>query len=145
MAGELDHYFGPVVAHRPGECSRECGPACSVDRGLCWSPGDHHAWPVQALFSDSLARQIGGAILVLCGPIFFASVIFIRSFAAERFSGAALGVNLLGALAGGLLESLSLWIGLRSLLLLAALLYLMSYLAQRKVRAVAPELEPATL
>src|SRR5439155_3782438 len=86
--------------------------------------------PVQSLFSESIWRQIAVAILALGSPIFFASFVFIRSFAAERFSGEALGSNLLGALAGGLLESLSLWIGLRSLLLLAALLYLMSYLAQ---------------
>jgi len=97
--------------------------------------------PVQALFSDSVARQIGGAILALCGPVFFASIIFIRSFAAERFSGAALGSNLLGALAGGLIESLSLWVGLRALLLLAAVFYLLSYLAQRRVRAEAPAIE----
>jgi hypothetical protein len=65
---------------------------------------------------------------VLCSPVFFASIIFIRTFAEARFSGAALGSNLLGALVGGLLESLSMWIGLRSLLFLALGLYLAAYL-----------------
>ena len=116
-------------------------PAPAAYGGLLAAILVAYATPVEALFSESLARQIGGAILALCGPVFFASVIFIRSFSTARFSGAALGSNLIGALAGGLLESLSLWIGLRSLLLLAALLYAMSYVAQRRVRAAAPELE----
>jgi hypothetical protein len=40
-----------------------------------------------------------------------------------------LGSNLFGSLAGGLLESLSLWFGLKSLIVLAALIYAGSVLA----------------
>jgi len=71
------------------------------------------------------------ATLTLCLPVFFAGIVFIRSFAGERFSGEALGSNLLGALVGGLLESLSYWSGIRSLLVLAAILYLGSWIALR--------------
>ena len=47
-----------------------------------------------------------------------------------------IGPNLLGALVGGLLESLSMWIGLRALLFLALLLYAAAYFAShRKQRA----------
>jgi hypothetical protein len=63
--------------------------------------------------------------------VFFAGIVFIRSFAGAEFSGAALGSNLLGALVGGVLESLSFWTGLRSLLLIAALLYAASAIALR--------------
>jgi spermidine synthase len=66
---------------------------------------------------------------VLCLPVFFAGIIFIQSFAEARFSAEALGSNLMGALVGGLLESLSFWTGLKSLLIIAALLYLASYLS----------------
>jgi hypothetical protein len=90
-----------------------------------------YAVPVSALFSESFALKLAGAIVVLCSPVFFASILFIRTFAAARFSGSALGSNLLGALVGGLLESLSLWMGLRSLLLLAMLLYTLAYVSQR--------------
>jgi len=83
--------------------------------------------PVSALLVESRAARIAEAVAVLCSPVFFASILFIRAFAAARFSGASLGSNLLGSLVGGLLESLSMWIGLRSLLVIALLLYLMAY------------------
>ncbi len=63
--------------------------------------------------------------------MFFAGIVFIRSFARERFSAAALGSNLMGALVGGFMESLSMWTGIRSLLMLAALLYAGSWIALR--------------
>ena len=69
------------------------------------------------------------ATLVLALPVFFASIVFIRSFAKEGFRSEALGSNLLGAMLGGLLESVSMWTGIRSLLLLAAALYALSWVA----------------
>ena len=105
--------------------------------------------PVSALLSESRQLRIAAAVVVLCGPVFFASVIFIRSFAGVKFSGAALGSNLLGALVGGLLESLSMWAGLRALLFVTMLVYgLAYYMSSRKketesapapVRVFAPE------
>jgi hypothetical protein len=59
---------------------------------------------------------------VLGMPVFFAGIVFIRSFAAAGFQGSAWGSNLFGVLVGGLLESLSMWTGIRSLLVVAALL-----------------------
>jgi spermidine synthase len=88
--------------------------------------------PVSDLLAESHALRIAGAIAVLCGPVFFASIIFIRTFAAAGFAGTALGSNLFGALVGGLLESLSMWAGLRPLLFLAAGLYFLAYVASRK-------------
>jgi len=69
----------------------------------------------------------------------FASIVFIRSFAEYKFSGQALGSNLLGALVGGMLESASLWTGIRSLIILAAALYFLSFLFLRSgKRVIAP-------
>ena len=89
------------------------------------------AWsvPLETFFFRSIVVRALLAALMLCLPVFFAGLIFIRSFADVGFVSEALGANLLGALAGGLLESLSLWTGLRSLLLIAAVLYLGSALA----------------
>lgn len=84
--------------------------------------------PVSSLLVESRAERIGLAVAVLCSPVFFASTLFIRAFAAAGFRGAALGSNLLGALVGGLLESLSMWIGLRSLLFIALIMYVLAYL-----------------
>jgi spermidine synthase len=96
------------------------------------------AWtiPLQTFFLYPIAFKAMVAGLVLCLPVFFAGIIFIRSFARAGFASEALGSNLLGALAGGLLESLSLWTGLRSLLLIAAVLYLASALSLKMGRLV---------
>lgn len=88
--------------------------------------------PMDWLFFSSSALRIGASVLILCLPVFFAGIIFIQSFAAEGFAGSALGSNLMGALVGGLLESLSLWTGMKSLLILAALLYLGSLVTRSK-------------
>jgi len=88
--------------------------------------------PLEKFFFASLWLKALAATTVLSLPVFFAGIVFIRSFAGAGFSGKALGSNLLGAVAGGLLESLSFWTGLKSLLTVAALLYLASYLALRE-------------
>src|SRR6266550_245321 len=85
--------------------------------------------PLQKFFFTSLLVKVLTATLVLCLPVFFAGIIFIRSFAAAGFRGEALGSNLFGAMVGGILESASLWTGIRFLLVIAALLYLASWIA----------------
>ena len=87
--------------------------------------------PMDRLFVMSIWWKICLAILALCLPVFFAGLVFIRSFGEAGFDSQALGSNLFGALVGGLLELLSGWTGIRSLLLVAALLYLASYLTLR--------------
>ncbi len=87
--------------------------------------------PVERFLFASVWLKALTATVVLCLPVFFAGIVFIRSFARAKFSGTALGSNLLGALVGGLLESLSLWTGIRSLLILAGVCYLASWIALR--------------
>jgi spermidine synthase len=92
--------------------------------------------PVDRYFFSSVWLKGITATAVLCLPVLFAGIVFIRSFSAARFEGAALGSNLFGALTGGLLESMSTWTGIRSLLILAALLYLASMVSRsQKIRA----------
>jgi spermidine synthase len=97
--------------------------------------------PLEAFFFRSVVLKSVLATLTWCLPVFFAGIVFIRSFAENRFRGEALGSNLLGALVGGLLESLSYWSGIRSLLVLAAVLYFASWIASR-VLADARQLAP---
>lgn len=82
--------------------------------------------PLERFFFASIWLKAVVTTTVLCLPVFFAGIIFIHSFARAKFSGEALGSNLLGALVGGLLESLSMWTGLKSLVVIAALFYLAS-------------------
>ncbi len=84
--------------------------------------------PMQKLFFASWMLRAIVATLALCSPVFFAGIIFVSSFAKAGFRGSALGSNLFGSLLGGLLESSSLWFGLKSLTILAALLYIGSAL-----------------
>ena len=56
-------------------------------------------------------------------PVFFAGLLFTSELQKVLSPGFALGANVLGAVAGGLLENLSLLVGMRALLLITILLY----------------------
>lgn len=56
-------------------------------------------------------------------PMLFSGVLFIRSFAVVEHKDAALGANLIGALVGGLLQSVTFIVGIKALLLIVAALY----------------------
>jgi spermidine synthase len=61
-------------------------------------------------------------------PMLFSGIFFIRSFAVSPRKDLALGANLLGALFGGLAQSLTFLIGVKALLLVVAGLYLAAVL-----------------
>jgi hypothetical protein len=63
------------------------------------------------------------AAVVFAIPVFFAGLLFASQFRSAASPAAALGANMLGAVVGGLLENLSLIIGMKALLLVAAVLY----------------------
>ncbi len=94
--------------------------------------------PMRSYFFSLFWLKAMTATAVLSLPVFFAGIVFIRSFASAGFQGTALGSNLLGALVGGLLESLSYWTGIRSLLVVAALLYLASVITRSSKARVTP-------
>lgn len=79
---------------------------------------------------------LGGLIYAI--PAAFAGVLFSTFLKRAKEPASALGSNLLGAVIGGVLEYSSMLIGLRSLTLVALVLYLGSYLVASKRR------EPAT-
>src|ERR1700751_2463224 len=74
-----------------------------------------------------------GFVLFATGEIVFSGVLGQSSGrdSCVVLSGQALGSNLLGALVGGMLESVSLWTGIRSLIIIAGVLYLLSLLFLR--------------
>ena len=95
--------------------------------------------PMQRLFYESWTLRALVATFALCTPVLFAGIIFISSFARAGFRGSALGSNLFGSLIGGLLESASLWLGLRSLTIIAALLYLGSAIFLHRAESENPK------
>lgn len=62
-------------------------------------------------------------------PMLFSGMIFTRSFAETRDRSSALGANLIGALVGALLQSITFVTGIKALLLIVAALYLLSFFA----------------
>ena len=109
--------------------------------GLFAALGVMLAVRLENLFYESWILRAFVATLALCTPVFFAGIIFISSFARAGFRGSALGSNLFGALLGGLLESSSMWFGLKSLTILAAILYLASAVFLKRTRSKEVELE----
>jgi spermidine synthase len=84
--------------------------------------------PPEAFFLGSFWAKVIAATAVLCLPVFFAGIVFIVSFAREGFRSDALGSNLLGSLVGGMLESVSMWTGMKSILILVAVFYALSWI-----------------
>jgi hypothetical protein len=71
---------------------------------------------------------------LLCGlligvPVFCASVCFSRLFGGESATGFALGVNLVGAMAGGLVEYASMVVGMRAIWLVLVGVYAVAWAA----------------
>jgi len=119
-------------------------PMAATYAGLFLSLAVMFTVPMRKLFFESWSLRALVATLVLCTPVFFAGIIFVSSFARAGFRGSALGSNLFGALIGGLLESASLWFGLKSLTILVALLYLGSAIFLSRVRAAEGKTSVAT-
>src|SRR5207244_11162956 len=71
--------------------------------------------PLQTFFFSSLWIKILTATLVLCSPVLFAGIVFIRSFARECFCGEGLGSNLFVAMVGWMLVWVCRCTGIRSL------------------------------
>jgi spermidine synthase len=65
-------------------------------------------------------------------PMLFSGIVFTRSFAAAADRSNALGANLIGALCGALLQSITFITGIKALLLIVAGFYLLSLLTSSK-------------
>lgn len=75
------------------------------------------------------AARIGFAVL-LTVPVFFSGIIFSTLLHSRGAISGMLGMNLLGAMCGGLLEYNSMYFGFHFLYILAACLYLLAYISE---------------
>jgi len=73
------------------------------------------------------------AALVFSVPVFCAGLLFATQFRRTASPSTALGSNVLGAVLGGLLENLSFVTGMRALLLVVVVLYLVAAVALRRL------------
>lgn len=81
-----------------------------------------YAVPFNRLPGSADAVGIAAAVAFAI-PVFFAGLLFAYEFRDAISPSAALGANMLGAVVGGLLENVSLIIGMRALVLVAIALY----------------------
>lgn len=72
--------------------------------------------------------------LAVLSPVFFAGLIFARSFGQSPVAGQAIGVNILGSVLGGWVEYGTMAVGIRTMSLVALLCYLASLLAWLRFR-----------
>ena len=100
----------------------------------------NYFFPLNVLFaSGPLTRIVVSGILV-GSPVFFAGLCFSGLFGAQKVTGYPLGMNLVGAMAGGVLEYTSMLTGMRAVWLMVLVLYLIAWLAYRRTREVAAPL-----
>jgi hypothetical protein len=84
------------------------------------------------------------AVLAAFTPIFLANMVFAQRFRDVDDSTSGFGANLLGAMAGGVLEYASLALGYQSLLIMVAAFYGLAFMAGRShLRAGAPTPAPS--
>ncbi len=82
--------------------------------------------PAMALGGGTSAALAFG--LALLSPVYFAGLVFARSFRNVQWAAPAIGANILGSVLGGWIEYSTMALGTRSLVLLAAALYAGSWL-----------------
>ena len=98
---------------------------------LCGSLVFVYLFPMQILLTLPFTLSCTLGVLILSVPLFFAAIVFANSFRRTEDVSQALGSNLLGAVLGGFAEYLSLILGLRALILIALLFYVISAVALR--------------
>jgi hypothetical protein len=91
--------------------------------------------PLNVFLAGSvLWKYIAPCVLVML-PMFFAGVVFAVSFRTSTQPGMDFGANIAGAVVGGFTEYLSMWLGFRSLLWIAIVLYGLSAICRRRTAA----------
>ena len=88
------------------------------------------------------AIQVLGASLLVVVPIFFAGVIFAGSFRRTTQPDRAFGINVAGAMVGGLAEYGSMALGFRYVVLIALLFYVLSALGLTRTEDTVLDQEP---
>jgi hypothetical protein len=97
------------------------------------------AWavPQTSLLSLGIVPRFFAATALAFAPIFLANLVFAQRFREVGATTVAFGANLLGAIAGGLLEYLALVTGYRFLLVVVAVLYALAFLFRPRSSAAA--------
>jgi hypothetical protein len=88
--------------------------------------------PVSSMLGQNFVLRGVVSGLAISLPLFFAGIIFATSLRKLQSVETAFGSNLLGSVAGGMLEYSSLMFGIRALYLLSGFAYVLSWLGLRQ-------------
>ncbi|HOX37540.1 MAG TPA: hypothetical protein PL033_06090 [Candidatus Brocadiia bacterium] len=97
--------------------------------GLCASILVNFFFPIPILFEIPTPVRIVACGILIGTPVFFAAICFSRLFEAQKTTGYALGVNLIGAMAGGFIEYSSMMVGMKAVWLIALVIYIVAWIA----------------
>ncbi|HEY3582030.1 MAG TPA: hypothetical protein VGK82_15850, partial [Pyrinomonadaceae bacterium] len=90
---------------------------------------------LDAFLGMSRGVQVLGSCLLVFTPIFFAGIIFAGSFRRSANADTAFGMNVAGAMMGGLAEYSSMALGFKYVVLIALLFYIVSAVAWTRARS----------
>jgi hypothetical protein len=93
--------------------------------------------PLDFFLGMNRSIQVLGSCLLVFAPILFAGVIFAASFKRTTEPDRAFGVNIAGAMMGGLAEYSSMLLGFQYVVLVAILFYALSAIGLRRVDDIA--------
>lgn len=100
-------------------------------------------FPLTWLFVLPAPLKVGASGVLIGLPVFFAALCFSHLFKHQKTTGYALGINLVGAMAGGLVEYLSMLIGMRAVWLVVLGVYTAAWLTTRlAARSTTPHPRP---
>lgn len=102
----------------------------------------NYFFPLAWLFEVTLGWRALACGLLIGVPVFFASVCFSRLFRDQPVTGYPLGINLIGAMAGGLLEYASMAIGMRGIWIVVVVVYLLAWATTGAIARRGPTLAP---
>ena len=109
----------------------DLGPSWRLYVALLLALGGASAVQPSVLLRLAVVPRFLTAVVVAFIPVFLANLIFAKRFRDVASSSLAFGANLLGAMAGGILEYASLITGYRALLILVGVLYAAAFGLQR--------------
>jgi hypothetical protein len=100
--------------------------------GLLFTLFLNAAVPLDFFLGMTRTVQVIGSCLLVFAPVLFAAVIFATAFKRAEQPDRALGINIAGAMFGGLAEYSSMLLGFQYLLLVAILFYVLSAIGLRR-------------
>jgi hypothetical protein len=88
-------------------------------------------FPVQTLLGLSFPLRVLGAAALIGTPVFCAGVAFSSLFKRETEVGLPFGMNMVGAMAGGSIEYLSMLMGMKNIWIILVIVYFAAFLCNR--------------